>query len=241
MKVTEKIAKKIKRMKEGAVFGYAQLEIEPSQFAAAAKALERFVKNETIGKVSKGKFYKPKQSVFGKLRPREDELLKLYLFSGQKRIAYITGTALYNRLGLTTQVPKVIRVASQDKRISVNSGSLQLRPATGYVRVTNENVFFLELLDVIKDFSKIPDLDKEIAIRYLKGRLGNMSKKEESIIVTYALEYPPRVRALLGLLLSEVGSCEKIEKLKESLNPLSKYNYGLGGELLEGATAWGVA
>lgn len=241
MKVTEKVAKKIKRMKEGSVFGYTQLEIEPNQFSAAAKALERFVKNETIGKVSKGKFYKPKRTVFGKLKPREDELLKLYLFSGQKQIAYITGTALYNRLGLTTQVPKVIKVASQDKRISVNNGSLRVKSAMGYVRVTNDNVYLLELLDVMKDFSKIPDLDKEMAISYLKGRFGSLNKKEKSKIVTYALEYPPRVRALLGLLLSEVGSCEKIEKLKESLNPLSKYDYGLGSALVEGAVEWGVA
>ncbi|MEA3288355.1 MAG: DUF6088 family protein [Candidatus Marinimicrobia bacterium] len=241
MKVTEKIAKKIKRMKEGSVFGYTQLGIEPDEFVAAAKALERFVKNETIGKVSKGKFYKPKETVFGKLKPREDELLKLYLFSGRKQVAYITGTALFNRLGLTTQVPKVIKVASQDKRISINNGSLRVKSVTGYVRVTNDNVYLLELLDVMKDFSKIPDLDKDMAIRYLKGRLGNLSGKEKSKIVTYALEYPPRVRALLGLLLSEIGSCEKIEKLKESLNPLSKYDYGLSSALVEGAAAWGVA
>ena len=43
MKVTEKVAKKIKRMKEGSVFGYAQLKIEPNQFAANSPILSRTI------------------------------------------------------------------------------------------------------------------------------------------------------------------------------------------------------
>ena len=42
-----------------------------------------------------------------------------YLFENKNRIAYITGTLLYNQLGLTTQIPAVIKIASQ-KRIYIN-------------------------------------------------------------------------------------------------------------------------
>jgi len=240
VKVAEKIAKTIKRMKEGTAFGYAQLKIEPDQFSAAAKALERLVVKEIIRRVSKGKFYKPRQSVFGELRPPEDEVLKLYLYSQNKRIAYITGTALYNRMGLTTQVPKTIKVASRDKRISVNSGSIQARPAKSYVDVTDDNFYLLELLDALKDFSNIPDLDKKMGINYLKGRLSRLSKKEKSQIIRYALQYPPRVRALLGALLSDVGLSRDVEALKDSLNPLTIYRLGIDEKWLGNVSKWHI-
>ena len=241
MKVAEKILRYVIRLKEGSAFGYTQLKIEPDQFTAAAKAIERLIEKGTIKRVSRGKFYKPKQSVFGELRPSEDEVLKLYLYSQNKRVAYITGTALYNRMGLTTQVPKTIRVASSNKRISVNSGSLQAIPARSYVDVTDANVYLLELLDAIKDFSNIPDLDRKMAIRYLKGRMSKLNDQEKSKIIKYALKYPPRVRALLGALMSEIGYMRNVDELKKSLNPLTVYKFGIEREWLESAPAWSTA
>ena len=121
MKVAEKIERKINRMQEGITFKYQQLGIERNEYSAAAKAMERFVRKGIIQKISTGIFYKPKQSAFGKLQPREEELLKPYLFQGEKRIAYITGVLLYNRMGLTTQVPKTITVASRVKRVTTKN------------------------------------------------------------------------------------------------------------------------
>ena len=47
---------------------------------AAAKAIERLIAKGVAKRVSNGVFYKPKKSVFGELKPSEDELLKQYLF-----------------------------------------------------------------------------------------------------------------------------------------------------------------
>ncbi len=41
MEVAEKILRYVIRLKEGSAFGYTQLKIEPYQFIAAAKAIER--------------------------------------------------------------------------------------------------------------------------------------------------------------------------------------------------------
>ncbi len=238
MKVAEIITKKIKDMKEGTAFGYAQLLVGSDQFSASAKALERLVAKGKIKRVSRGKFYKPRQSAFGELRPSEDGILELYLYSQNKRIAYITGTALYNRMGLTTQVPKTIKVASRDKRISVNNGSLRVRPAKSYVNVTDDNFYLLELLDAIKDFSNIPDLDKKMGIKYLKSRLSDLNKKGKSQIIKYALNYPPRVRALLGALFTELGYIQNIDALRKSLNPLTVFKLGIKEEWLNSAPLW---
>ncbi|MGQ1910809.1 hypothetical protein ACT3CE_13605 [Marinifilum sp. RC60d5] len=75
--------------------------------------MERLQKRGLIKKVSKGTFYKPKKSLFGELKPDEQELLKPYLFEKEKRIAYITGNYLYNQLGFTTQLTGILKIPNR--------------------------------------------------------------------------------------------------------------------------------
>lgn len=239
MKVAEKIEKRIKRMPDGATFKYQQLNIAANEYSAAAKAIERLIAKELIKRVSTGIFYKPKKTIFGELRPGETEIIKPYLFEQGKRIAYITGIALYNNLGLTTQVPKTIKIASRSKRISINAGSLKAKPVKSYVDVTIDNYQLLEILDVLKDFVKIPDLDREMGIKFLLNKLKNLSKKDGARIIKYALQYPPRARAFLGALLNEISTQEN-RTLKQSLNPLTKYELGINDELLSTAPNWNI-
>lgn len=240
MKVTEKIERKIKRMQEGTTFKYQQLGIDQSEYSAAAKAIERLIKKEMIKRVSTGVFYKPKQSAFGELRPREEELLKPYLFQDGNRIAYITGGTLYNRMGLTTQVPKTIKVASKVKRVTTKIGKTQIKPVKSYVDVTDENYYLLEILDALKDFKTIPDLDKKSAIALLKNKISKLSKNDQIKIIRYALKYPPRATALLGAILELSEKKNGFESLKTNLNPLTNYKIGIKKEILPTAPKWNI-
>lgn len=239
MKIAEKIKKKIKRMPEGTTFKYQQLGIVATEYSAAAKAIERLIEKGVIKRITTGVFYKPKKSVFGELRPRETEIIKPYLYEQGKRIAYITGTALYNNMGLTTQVPKTVKVASRSKRIYIDSGSIKAKPVKSYVDVTEENYSLLEILDVLKDFIKIPDMDKKSGIRFLQDKLKGLSEKETNALVKYALKYPPRVRAFLGAILNEISGQEN-SNLKQSLNPLTTYSLNLNENILTTAPNWNI-
>ena len=240
MKVAKKIGRKVNRMQEGTTFNYQQLGIDQSEFSAAAKAIERLIKKGIVKRVSTGVFYKPKQSAFGELRPREEELLKPYLFQDGKRIAYITGGSLYNRMSLTTQVPKTIRVASKVKRITTKIGKTQVKPVKSYVDVTNENYYLLEILDALKDFKTIPDLNKKSAIMLLKNKIINLSENDQSKIIRYALKYPPRATALLGAILEFSEKKSGLESLKTNLNPLTTYRIGIKEKILPTAPKWNI-
>ena len=78
MKVARKLETQINKLKEGTTFKYQQLSIEANEYSAAAKAIERLIEKEIIKRVSTGVFYKPKQTIFGELKPNEEELLKPY-------------------------------------------------------------------------------------------------------------------------------------------------------------------
>src|SRR5690606_7490293 len=182
MGVTQNIRKKISTLADGTTFKYEQLDIEPQEFSATAKAIERLIAKGVIKRVSTGVFYKPKKTVFGELKPNEEEILKPYLFEKGKRIAYITGTSLYNRLGLTTQIPNSIKIASRDKRITVSNGKVKASPVKSYVDVTDKNFYLLELLDALKDFKKNPDLDKSSAIKILLTKLKELNPTETKLL-----------------------------------------------------------
>jgi len=240
MGVTQNIQKQISKLADGTTFKYEQLDIEPQEFSAAAKAIERLIAKGLIKRVSTGVFYKPKKTVFGELKPNEEEILKPYLYEKGKRIAYITGNSLYNRLGLTTQVPKRIKIASRDKRITVSNGSVKASPVKSYVDVTDKNFYLLELLDALKDFKKIPDLDKGSAIKILLTKLKELNPTQTKFLIKCGLAYPPRVRSFLGALLENIKTESDLTALKTSLNPLSEYEYGISEKQLATAENWNV-
>lgn len=237
MGVSSKIQQQIEGFSEGRTFGYAQLNVERQEFMAAAKALERMRSKGTIRRLSPGLFYKPVQSVFGELLPAEDQILHAYLFDKGKRIAYLTGTALYNQLGLTTQIPATMRIASQQKRIAISIGTIQAKAVKSYVAVTDENYQLLGLLDALKDFNAIPDLDKASAIDILKNNILDLKPEQTRLLIACALAYPPRVRSFLGALLELTMPELDISKLKNSLNPLSVFHFGLN-DLIATAGQW---
>jgi hypothetical protein len=239
MKTAKKIKERINSIKEGETFTYDQLAIDRNEYASATKAVERLLKKRIIKRLRPGIFYKPQKTRFGELIPNEEEILKPYLFENGKRIAYITGTFLYNKLGLTTQIPQVIKIASRKKEIKVNKPYLKIKPAKSYVDVTSNNYQYLEILDALKDFSKIPDLNKENGVKTLSEILKKLSEKEIDKLIKLSLKYPPRTRAFLGALLENLNVQKDLDILKESLNPLSEYAYGIKN-ILKTAENWNI-
>jgi len=240
MTVSKKIDQRIQQLQAGTTFDYQTLLVERDEYAAATKALERLIKKGIIKRVSSGIFYKPKQTVFGTLKPNEEELLKTYLFEDGKRIAYITGLSLYNRLGLTTQVPKTIKIASRDKRIYASVSTVKGKPVKSYIDVTDKNYYLLELLDAVKDFNQIPDLNAESGILLLTERLRKLSENEITQIVQFALKYPPRARSLIGAILELIDNKLDLCLLKNSLNPLSEYEFNIKESVLPNALKWKI-
>jgi len=239
MGITQKIQKKISRFAEGSTFKYEQLSIDPQEFGAAAKAIERLIAKGVIKRASTGVFYKPRNTVFGELKPNEEEFIKSYLFEKGKRIAYITGTSLYNRMGLTTQIPKSIKISSRVKRITIANGNVKATPVKSYVDVTENNFYLLELLDVLKDFKRIPDLDKISAVKIISSKLKALNPTETKLLIKCGLAYPPRVRGFLGALLESIQTSADLTILRMSLNPLSEYNFSIQS-VLSTAKNWNV-
>ena len=239
MPLATDIRVRIKNLPEGKTFGYNNLRIAREDYTTAAKALERLQKQGIIKKVSKGVFYKPEQTVFGELKPDYSELLRSYLFENGKRIAYETGTSLYNRMGLTTQLAFRIKIASRGKRININRGTLKADAVKSYAEVTDSNYETLGILDAFKDMKRIPDCSETQAVSRLSAIVKKLNDKQIASLIKYALLYPPRVRALVGAILENNGSkLRGLENLKASINPLTTIKLGLKETDLPNKSKW---
>ncbi len=240
MNIAKKIEEKIDDFERGNTFTYKDLPIDKKEYSAASKTIERLIKKGKIKRVSTGIFYKPKQSAFGELKPDEEKIITPYLFKNGKRIAYITGLLLYNKMGLTTQIPKEISIASREKRIYIAKGNIKANAVKSYAEVTDENYKYLEFLDALKDWKKIPNLDKKSAIEILTNILKKFNTKQTKELLNIALSYPPRVRAFLGALLEYSRKKIKLNSLIESLNSLSEYNLGTQKKILPTIEKWNI-
>lgn len=148
----------------------------------------------------------------------------------------MTGTALYNRLGLTSQVPKNVRVASRERVVPSRIGNIETKFVRSYVEVREDLIPALEVLDVVKDMRKIPDAEPEKVLRFLVKTVKNLSDSERSSLIQVALSYPPRVRALLGAILEKVG--KEATALQQSLSPLSTYVSDISDKILPEQERW---
>lgn len=242
MKTAPRILRAIEKLPLGQVIGYADIGIGINEYQAAAKAFERLVASGTIKRASTGLFYKPKQTVFGELKPAEDELLRPYLYEKGHRIAYITGLSLYNKMGLTTQVPGIISIASRGKRIIAKVGNIRIQAVKSYAEVSDDNYYLLELLDAIKDFKKIQDINRKGAIKILSDKINKLSRSDKQSLIKIAIGYPPRAKALLGALLENMQQNPSLfMQLRQELNPLSSYELGISEAILPTASKWNIA
>jgi Family of unknown function (DUF6088) len=224
MKVAEQIRQKIKSIPESQPFGYADLGIAPADFFTAAKALERLQKKGDIKKVSKGVFYKPEMTRYGALGPDYEAILNNFLYKDKKRVGYITGGALYNQLNLTTQNYFRTKIATNRSRKKIEKGWLKTSTVKSYVDITEENYQLLGILDALKDIRNIPDTSIIQAIKILAGKLVKFEKKDIDSLIEFALQYPPRVRALLGAIIeNNFENGVDLSILKNSLNPTTIY------------------
>lgn len=244
MKITQYIRNKIERLPKGYVFTYNDFIGEVDSVEAIVKALNRMVDSGTIAKLSKGKYYKPEETVFGTLGPDRREVVKDLLEKNGKLIGYLTGYSIYNELGFTTQVSNTIQIGRAKPRPATKRGRYKIKFIVQKNTITKENVSLLQLLDVIRYIKEIPDtsIDKscQIMIALLKAREDDFNS-----LVRLAKNYPPATRALLGAILEYVSANYinapfHVTSLKNSLNPITKYQFKVSEGTLPTKHNWNI-
>lgn len=224
MKIAQIIISVVNSLPQGMVFSYAYLVREPNQKEAVIKALNRMVIAGKLAKLSKGRYYMPEESTFGKMYPSQTEIIKDLLEKDGMIIGYLTGYSIYNQLGLTTQVSNVIQIGRNDIRPAFKRERYTISFIKQKNTITRENIPLLQILDAIRYQKNIPDASPNTICKRLLSLIQDLSQREKKSLVDLALKYPPFTRAFLGAALEELGYVSFVEPLKLSLNPITSYD-----------------
>ncbi|MEN9928740.1 MAG: hypothetical protein RLZZ231_661 [Bacteroidota bacterium] len=240
MKTTDYIIYKIDRLPKGYVFTYSDFVNEVNNKEAVIKSLNRMAASGKISKLSKGKFYKPENTVFGALQPNQYQVVKDLLEEDGKTIGYLTGYSIYNQLGLTTQVSNTIQIGKNEVRSKFKRERYTISFIKQKNTITKDNIPFLQVLDAVRYIKKIPDTSIDAACIRLLNIVKELSDKDVSTLMRLAQKYPPATRALIGAILDEVGKQQLTNSLMKSLNPISKYNLKGADKVLSLTEKWNI-
>ena len=167
------------------------------------KQLNQLCEEGRIVRYEKGIYYIPTQTPFGPslLNPRK-VIERKYISQGGDTVGYYSGVALQNQLRLTTQMPNVIEIYTNNETtrvrdVYVGKQKVLLRKARTRITAANADVLsFLELMNELKT-ETLDDEKKAI----LTGLIAewNITRKD---ITTYAPFFPDK--AMRNLIESEV-------------------------------------
>lgn len=171
------------------------------------KTIKTMLDKKQLKRFSNGVYYIPRQTIFGEslLNPQK-VILKKYIKSENETYGYISGTSLLSSLGLTTQVPNMITIvtnneSSRGRKISIGNQSIYLIKSNA--KITTNNYTTLQLLETIKmiDTNCLDDLEKSNLEKYIDE--NNITLNMVSEYVDYFPDYVSK-RLLGGYLIEKL-------------------------------------
>lgn len=240
MTVAQNIERYVENMPAGQIFGYQALPRYAKSPSAVIKAIGRMVESNRIKRLSKGKFYIPKEGILGAIKPSDTALIRSVIYKGNRLRGYVTGMSLYNQLGLTTQVPRTIVLAYDGGNQTTDFGTIRIKTVFSRVPILEENVKFLQYLDALKDIKKISDSDINLSLNIMLGKFNELSQSDQKKLVVLAKDYySPQVRALTGLLMTNINDSPQ-SKLKKTLNPTTVFKINIDQSAWPQAKEWNI-
>ncbi len=226
----------IDSIENGKLFMYE--DIPSDNKLGIAIELSRLFRKGVIKKVAKGKYYKPRMTLFGEMGPSSDEKIRSFLEASDND--YVTGISNFNQLGLTTQVPNIITIASNQSSRKVKMQNLTIKFVRKRCIAAQKDIKLLQLLDALNGIKKIPDVSIDNALIMLQIMIKKLEKKEQQILAILALNYPPCTKALVGAILKNLGLWEEAYKLKSTLNLITSYKINISKDVLPNKEEWRI-
>ena len=212
------------RIKQGGERLWRLDDFRDLPFAAVAQALSRLSRAGEIERLSKGVYYRTRQTPFGTSRPNPTAIQEL---AGRRRNLFPSGVAAANLLGFTTQQARHGEIAtnatSLPRKLIGQDTVIHTRRPEAWTGLSTADAAFL---DFLRHSGKWSELSPDETIRRTLDLLSERGRYERLLKV--ADTEPPRVRALLGATGQQLGkTAAALLRLKESLNPFSRFDFGI--------------
>jgi len=238
MAIRESLDEQLSAIPAGEVFTLSDIDVPRQYQGALAKALSQYAAMGSLKRVSKGRYYKPRQTRFGELHPGVEQVVKNYLYKNGEAIGYLTGTEAFAELGLTTQVSGDIMVGTNKYRRPLKRGAYKITFLLQPNPIDADDFPLFRILDALRLIRSIPATTPDESIRQLGNIISNLSENQRSRLTELSKRYPPFVRALLGASLEAHGL--PADQLYETLNATTAYKLSLSDQSLPTKKKWNI-
>lgn len=188
--------------------------------SAVATTLSRLAREGELQRVRKGVYFRPRATVLGPSLPGPSGAAA----SSLRVPLHAAGLSAANVLGLTTQNParREYATPATDPPTALRGSRVRTRrPAARAILDAEEGA----LLEFLRDRAMTSDLSSSDTVQRLSALVGDRTRFAR--LVRAAQYEPPRVRAMLGALGEIAGAPPRVvQTLRDSLNPLSRFDFG---------------
>ena len=238
MVISNQIKEVLARTQPGIVLTINDFRVQTEYLPALTKALSRLFLNGALKKLSKGKYYKPKSTMFGELKPAESEIVKDLLVKNGKTVGYVTGTAVFASMGLTTQITSSITIGSNKYRRPLTRNGYKISFLLQQNAITRKNIPLLRILDAIRQIRDIPATTPNESVAIITEIVRNLDDEKQKKLAKLAVSYTPFVRALLGAIFEHIG--KEVTVLKKGLNGVTSYKLAISETTLPTKSNWNI-
>lgn len=222
------------RIEQGGERLWRLADFRDLSFTAAAQALSRLARQGAIERLSKGIYYRTRPTAFGKSRPNPAAIRNL---ATTRKTAFPSGIAAASHLGFTTQNPRRAELAtsalSLPRKLVGEDALIHTRRPEAWSRLPATDA---AILDFLRNGGKTGELSAKETIERMKSLLSEPDRYARLLAI--ADTEPPRVRAMLGAFGELLRrSDEELSRLRESLNPFSRFDFGIFAEM-QSAKNW---
>ena len=240
MLIAHQIEKRVLSIRKDKVFSAIDLGFPYNWYDNVRIKLGRMEKQGLIVKVSRGKYYRPKQTIFGKLQPTSEEIIKDLLYKNGKTIGYLTGYDIWHKMGLTSQISSMIEIGTNQHRNKKERGNYKISFVIQPNPISRANIHLLQILDAVKSVRKIPDTNINDTVVRLIELISERSSNEIKKLAQLAEQYTPQVRALTGAILELIGYQPFADQLRMTLHPSTSYKMDISKKVLPNHKNWNI-
>lgn len=180
------------------------------------KTLERMCKKGILVHLTKGLYYRPKNTRFGTVPISEKDIVDHYIKDNQ---GIVVGYRLYNQKGLTTQISKRVEILSSavpgKKKNIHNVYVMNIN-----ISLTPETIPIIETLEILQNYKSIEDINNTALAAYMKEFAIEYS--DEATV--YVLKNRKYKKSTIAFLESFLNHFQVKNSLNQFLSSLSSYN-----------------
>ncbi|HEY6328722.1 MAG TPA: DUF6088 family protein [Blastocatellia bacterium] len=203
-------------------------------FGAVAQTLSRLAREGALERLSKGLYYRNRQTPFGNSRPNPKAIQEL---ASKRKTIVPAGLSAANLLGFTTQISNRREVATDSlslpRKLLGEETVIHTRRPESWSKLSAVDA---ALLDFLRRGGKTSEMSPNETVGRTLALMSEGGRFER--ILKVAASEPPRVRAMLGAIGEQLGTDRAgINRLRASLNPLSRFQFGMLAGLAH-ARAW---